>query len=81
MSYKSKSEASYGAYGFYSTSDKIVDSNSFIEDLEKDFSYRKNVTLWFVSNCVSKSRNKFVTTLSLSTDVSLRRFCQIKNMI
>ena len=26
---------SYGAYGFYSASDKIVDSNSFIEDLEK----------------------------------------------
>lgn len=71
MSFKTKSEASYGAYGYYSTSDNVVDSKLFLEDLHEEFNKRKNITLWFVSNCASKTRNKFVTDLSIKTDVRL----------
>ena len=69
MSYKLKSEASHGTYGFYSTNEKIIDSKSFMEDLKKEFNSRKTTALWFVSNCDSIGRNIFVTRLSQRTEV------------
>ena len=75
MSYKRPSEASYCAYGCYRKLKKITKHNTFVERIRMKFLKRKSNSLWFVSNCGSKYRNRFVSELSQHASVSIYGTC------
>ena len=69
QSYKIESEASYGAYGYYARLGEDMSDEAFLKRVNNNFEKRKSNSLWFVSNCGSKIRNKFAVDLSMNSNV------------
>jgi len=72
ISYLFESEASYGAYGTFQRSKE----NWTISRVKREFKERKSTSIWFVSNCNSKYRNRLVPELSKFTDVQIYGQCE-----
>lgn len=75
MSHYYNSEASYCTYGCYERRKVIRNVLKFDEVIKKEFNRRSSKIVWFVSNCASKFRNKFVPELSKYTPVKIYGKC------
>jgi glycoprotein 3-alpha-L-fucosyltransferase len=56
ISYKLNSEVSIGTYGLFSKRNNPLSNDEYQYWIEKEFYYRTNGALWFVSNCYAKKR-------------------------
>jgi len=72
ISYLYESEASYASYGTYQKSKE----EWTMTRIEKEFMERSDNSIWFVSNCNSKYRNRFVPKLSQFTNVNIYGKCE-----
>jgi hypothetical protein len=67
ISYKKTAEISYGAYGLL-TNSQVFDKfemNTFENNIRQEFQARANKAVWFVSNCGSRQRIKFASSIGL----------------
>ena len=70
ISFKTESEASLGAYGYYSSKSETMSEQEFENLVENNFNSRAFSSVWIVSNCVSTIRNQFAVDLATYSPVN-----------